>query len=33
MHLYHLLTEAIQGGGQWSPVLFPFFFLNFIPRL
>lgn len=28
MHLYHLLTEAIQGGGQCTTILFNSFFLS-----
>lgn len=28
VHLYNLLTEAIQGGGQWSTILFPSFFFQ-----
>lgn len=28
VHLYNLLTEAIQGGGQWSTIVFPSFFFQ-----
>lgn len=28
MHLYNLLTEAIQGGGQWSTIVFASFFFQ-----
>lgn len=28
VHLYNLLTEAFQGGGQWSTILFPSFFFQ-----